>query len=906
MSKIRFFGKVILAILFGMSCASLWIQHDERILDLAHEKVVTLFKTVYKARFCAERCQINPLSLSITFNNVHVEPLEDSQWAWSADTFTLKCHPFSYFYSKKIGITLHITPIKAETKNNDTTIAIIDHVKTIITAPDMEGPFDVRGIFLDHINLYYHDSIHHLYASIISSVAVEKKDGSAFTTTIMVQDGYLKQSTHEYIQNLSGSITIVSKKNEKPLVSCDFSCISPQFPDDSRYKCFVKGSWNGLQGSCMIHTQDHSLLIHPCTITKKGNEYDYNAKLLINADLLKRLIIPGFKDTVEGMLEFVVHGSTDGALEGVCKGFQLNYKKFSCDTMTFSFSKEENDINGLLHIDLNDHDIEGEAHYSLIDKKGSYSLKNNAKIPLYGYWEIPAEEATVSGEFSLLEDQYIEYRALVYHNKTEERIRVDGSIVHKDKVFVIRGSLGSQLYTINFTRDPFMIVSAVHTDKDGNELITCSFSDPSHFIAHMHYETIRTIAKAWYDIFLPGKGLCIVKGSFNDHILSGTLEISDALIRMPGMYNFISHASMQYAYNVTNNLLHCDDLLVKLHKGSIVSKRITLQLPDDTIALFAHIPVTFYHCFINIRKQLHGTITGSLLYDNKNEQSKVSGFCVIEDMNIKDNIFASELYDSLGSSIAHKKINTSSQPTQVAIDISTNQPALISTSVLETSAQCKCFIKNTLEEPLFEGKIYLRGGKVTFPTHSLPITRGKITFVPNQNNDHLLDIVAQGRVKKYLITLMIGGSLQNPTIALQASPSLTQEQIIMLLFAGTEEQSLNVMAPALVMYNTQNFLFNQSAQYETLKNSLIPSWFQPFQKVNFIPRFSDQTGRGGLKGVLEVEVNDRLRAAIEKNFSLSENAAIEVEYLLSDDISLKMSRDDRWDVGAEVEMRFKF
>ena len=91
-----------------------------------------------------------------------------------------------------------------------------------------------------------------------------------------------------------------------------------------------------------------------------------------------------------------------------------------------------------------------------------------------------------------------------------------------------------------------------------------------------------------------------------------------------------------------------------------------------------------------------------------------------------------------------------------------------------------------------------------------------------------------------------------------------------------------------------------------MKESLVPQWLKPFERISFIPRFTDQTGRGGLKGIIEVDVNDRLRASVEKNFSLSENASAEVEYLLSDDVSLKVNKDDRSDLGAELEMRFKF
>ena len=45
---------------------------------------------------------------------------------------------------------------------------------------------------------------------------------------------------------------------------------------------------------------------------------------------------------------------------------------------------------------------------------------------------------------------------------------------------------------------------------------------------------------------------------------------------------------------------------------------------------------------------------------------------------------------------------------------------------------------------------------------------------------------------------------------------------------------------------------------------------------------------------------------IQNNFNLSEDTRFEVEYMLSDDISLKGGRDEHRDITGEVEMRWKF
>ena len=57
---------------------------------------------------------------------------------------------------------------------------------------------------------------------------------------------------------------------------------------------------------------------------------------------------------------------------------------------------------------------------------------------------------------------------------------------------------------------------------------------------------------------------------------------------------------------------------------------------------------------------------------------------------------------------------------------------------------------------------------------------------------------------------------------------------------------------------------------------------------------------------MEIDVSERWRALIQKNFSLTEDTKFEVEYLLSDDVSLLGIRNESGDISAEVEMRWKF
>jgi hypothetical protein len=110
--------------------------------------------------------------------------------------------------------------------------------------------------------------------------------------------------------------------------------------------------------------------------------------------------------------------------------------------------------------------------------------------------------------------------------------------------------------------------------------------------------------------------------------------------------------------------------------------------------------------------------------------------------------------------------------------------------------------------------------------------------------------------------------------------------------------------PALVLQNLNLAIFGNPENLAS-DHPFIKQLLKPFEHIRFIPSFSDETGRGGLRGIIEINVSDRLRASFQKNFSLTEDSQIEVDYALTDDISLRGIKDERGDLGGEIELKFR-
>lgn len=309
--------------------------------------------------------------------------------------------------------------------------------------------------------------------------------------------------------------------------------------------------------------------------------------------------------------------------------------------------------------------------------------------------------------------------------------------------------------------------------------------------------------------------------------------------------------------------------------------------------------------FLNLEKEVFAEFSGNVLFEKRALQNLMCrGAITIDHGQCKKNIFSAVSQRD----VAIKLINPfSSYYSGIGCNlfVKTKKPLVIQTSFLHTNAHIELMIKENIENPLITGNIHLSSGMLAFPYKPLYITKGTIYFMPHQLEDPALELIAKGKVKKYHVTLHANGSLQRPHISLESTPPLTEEQIITLLLAGSEEGSVALVMPTLIMQNLENLIFGPEQPHSKLEG-YFKNLLGPLKHIRIVPSFFDQTGRGGLRGAFEIDVSDRLHALIEKNFSLSEDTRYEVEYLLSDDVTIRGIKDQRDDVGGEVEMRWKF
>ncbi len=335
------------------------------------------------------------------------------------------------------------------------------------------------------------------------------------------------------------------------------------------------------------------------------------------------------------------------------------------------------------------------------------------------------------------------------------------------------------------------------------------------------------------------------------------------------------------------------DIMLSLHKGHITSNALQYAL-DNTFALrILHIPLHIRKCFINWQDRFLGNISGACVIQKKgNTPYNIEGFLIAEDGIIKENPLA----------LAFQKQTMPeaiSLPLKTDFSIMTKKPISIKTPHIHSRATGQGHFTFDGKNSIAKGNLQLLGGSIQFPYKPLSITRADIVFQEKQADNPAIDIILQGLLKKYSVTLSVTGHAQDPHITLQSIPSLNDEQIIELLLTGSVGESLSSMVPSILMRNIESIIFGATKQ----SKSAIATLMQPFKRVHFIPSFTDQSEKGGIRGAIDIEISDYLHALFQKNFN-TEYTRIECEYIIGDDISLRAIKDERDDIGGEIEMRF--
>jgi|GEM_PF-3180753 len=832
-------------------------------------------------------------------------------WGWHADHMTIKFSWFDLLWHRKLKIDLVIKNLVASSEFGNDRPTIIAHLQKLIAPGDVALPFELKRFQIQQGQLtgYKDDTITGNINFRTDLVALQKQGQAMLTVAAIFNNGKITLSGNNSIEAAEGKLsgTIVLGKpdhNKFELTSSAQVAWGAHTSERLNIIGTLQGAISTLQFSSASHALEGTLTID----TQKDT-----GSLLAQLPLAVAAapLVPKYATSLGGTCHITATAQPSMFMATATATITVDnasYRALTLPQTTATIALKNTLIKGTLQSTLGTSALEGSYTVSPTEKMATLTVVSTSPIALPEDWNIAEKglSATIkmygSGEINA------NYTALFKRHEKEQKLLKGILNVTPDHI-IIQGTGEKFTYDFLAAAKPFWHLEYLDCHLDKELVIALKAESPEQFAGTIGYPLVRFLLSS-AGFYVPGEGLVNVKGTVNQRAVNLAVTMKGANIRLPYTYNLLQNVQGNLTYTFADKRITIDKVHIGLYKGTMTASQITALFQDNYQLSFVHAPLILNNCFFSRKKEFFALFSGAMTFEYQKTKpadkgrARVSGYVALDRSHIQSNIFSQEFRKQLFG-VSAAPFSFYGSDIDFNIRLITQSLLHVKTSFLEAAARINLGLIGSASSPTVTGGIELVSGTLHFPYKSLFIKRGHIYFLPQQIDDPVIELLAENSIKQFAVRMTVDGSVSDPHISFSSSPSLQEEQIIGLLLGGSEDGSLYLAMPTSVMSSIENLLFGPANSTSKFQRTL-QNLFSPLKNLRITPRFSDQTGRGGLRGALTIDVNDRLRGIIEQNFSLSEDTLIEVEYDLSDDARVRAIKDERGDLGGEIEGRWKF
>lgn len=906
--------QLVFAWAMAMSMVLYIAQHDPWFTG----HIVNYFTDAFEASLaCKLSAELQEFSFtgSLKLRNMQVKPVQGSAWHWNAQCFDIQISWIELLLYGTLDFCIDMQSPELYSTIEHDQLAIKEHLDLIFNGPQLGAYTFLTAITANNTQCVVVDEQKKVQLT-ISFDGTAIKTGNLLRFTIDVFQGSLIAQDRILYNNMSGALQLDSFGGQPTFDICLKGAASFEIPQlgTSMTPCYISGSWHHNGGMLSIKNLDHSFAIDPIMIQHKGDTIEISVDAKVPLDYAWRMFTNNNQDdrlSGQALIQVKTSVTPDQwSSTGHLVMQRLHWKNYELGSLAkVSFTVQQQQLQGTMYMQRTSGAcIAGQWDWNQVAGSGNAFVKNNARLTISPKhdWQILPDDFALTARIDNYHNATISYDAKATHTKILNQLTCQGTVVCNKENIIAQGTVDTHKYSCSLSCQPdWKLQHAMYTKSDGTVLVSCNQQEEHRYAGMISLLCIKDILKRKYDYNMQGEGAFTIELE-TDTAWKANIHLQQGIIRLPHTYNFIHGFDCNLLLDIAKKQCTLNDLVCSMHSGTLSSKKMMVELSDALHIRSMYAPVLMEHCLINMGKELFAVVSGDiLLHKAVNNGMQLDGTMLIERSQLKANLFSDVFQRKLRTHTA-RSFESSDNQLLCNVTVKTKYPVRVQTPFLDTDARIDLHIRNKVSDPEVVGTISLNGGKLHFPYKPLYITTGALHFIPGRLDDPMIELYAKNNIKKNNISLHASGSLQNQHVRLESSPALTEEQIISLLLVGSQEESLNMVMPALIMQNVKSVLFDYD-QSESNMSRYFNAIFKPFgRRIHLVPSFIDQSGRGGLRGAIEIEFTDRFRAIIQKNFSLTEDTNFEFEYLVSDDISARFIRDIRRDFILEAEMRYKF
>lgn len=817
----------------------------------------------------------------ILLHNVEVLPLNSEDWSWRASKIecTFSLLRLFTFWSIPVSVVVDVFRGKSVLRN-DQTLAILDF---LLLFDDASSHF-----FKPYVHVMYTQNAEmnvQLVKFAISMLLkfhgrlfIFENQGSDLTATII--DGQIKHASRDqtFISFLSGIVHYMRNKEETKM-----SLQTKGICTDSQESIYFKGTSENASGRFSLSTNHSDCFLDPIIYTKQSSKLSGQVSLSFIQKIFHKQ--EGFNGVVT--LQIASDHTKKNDLRGQLVFQDLGwYTKRLCSSAKIAIFSQESTVFGPISIKTELGDFFGNFSYEGNAKIGKCTIKKKSegRTLIFPFIALDNDSfditCTLNGSYLSAQTKCTILDTLKH--KTYASI-FDVMMAYSDGLH-IAGSIDTLSVTAlaMWKKERCGLFSLREKDKEVAYVKTQQNQDRvDDFSGFVETNIVKAMSELCsFPIPFYGEGIISFCGTKQGNSINTACLLEGGVIDIPYIHNFLIHANSVISFDFQKKKIAIREVNTLFSKGSIRCCNGEIVYDKNWSIQNCLIPITMTRCAISPHNFFDSIVSSS--FSLSKEKNKTNFFLTGNILLHKGFIKNEELLKKFFSQ-EHNFLHSRMQIDH-AIDVKTENPVTVDIKQIKTDISIKLMSSGQLDTPHLQGSIVCHNGEVRFPYKSLYITQGKILFSGGDFSNATLELFARNSIKNYRISMRATGSLLQHHIFFDATPTLSQSQISSLLLFGSLQDNVSIFMPSLFSHTVKLGSFD----------------------IHFVPGFSDKSGRGGIRGVLEIGINNRLRATIQKNFTLSEDTRFELEYAITDIISVRAVRDERRDFGGELELRWKF
>lgn len=215
-------------------------------------------------------------------------------------------------------------------------------------------------------------------------------------------------------------------------------------------------------------------------------------------------------------------------------------------------------------------------------------------------------------------------------------------------------------------------------------------------------------------------------------------------------------------------------------------------------------------------------------------------------------------------------------------------------------------IRGTVAAPSILGRIQITDGSATFANTKYQLQRGDIYFTNPVRIDPTIDIDATAQVENYEITVGLHGTASNLKPSYRSEPPLSEADVFALLALGRTQEEAQIYQERQIAAGTDP---TTSALLGGALNATVSSRVEKLFGVGSVkidPAFVGTLGNSSARITIQEQISKQVTATFATNVNTSAQQLIQVQYDLTHNSSIVVTRDESGVFSIVYKLRRRY